>query len=172
MKKLIAILMILIVGILACGCTSQTTTPAATTAQPTAPPTTVPTTIPTPEMTMVTPTAVPVPVNTTVVPTTTVATPTPVPTPDVKVSINSAYAFSPKLITIPAGTKVTWSSVSPGQTFQISIQKSTSTGNIATSTLISSFNPSWSYVFKTPGVYYIQDSLHPSTGADGTITVK
>lgn len=160
MKKLIVILMILIVGILACGCTSQSTAPATTvqtTAAPTPVPTTeVPTAVPTPEAT----TEVPTTVVTTVV-TTAVPTPTPTPLPDVNVKVTGSHSISPSTITIPAGTKVIFSTDSIGSTFEVAIRKSTGGNDIAESGLITT-KKSWSYTFKTPGKFYAADVLAPN----------
>jgi len=157
MKKLIVILMILIVGILACGCTSQPTAPTttvATTVEATPVPTEVPTAVPTTEVT----TEIPTEVVTTVV---TTATPTPTPLPDVKVTITGSHSISPSTITIPAGTKVIFSTNSIGSTFRVAITKSTGGNNIAESGLITTKN-SWSYTFNTAGKYYAADVLAPN----------
>jgi hypothetical protein len=104
MKKVIVVLVVLFIGILFAGCTSQSSTPAAT---PT--PTAVPTTVATPV-----PTAIPTPVatpnitaNVTVVPT---AVPTPVPTPNVvKLTFTQALTISPVgTVYVPVGTTVCW----------------------------------------------------------------
>jgi len=166
MKKLIVILMILIVGILACGCTSQPAAPAATTVPPTE--TAVPTAIPTPVITQI-----PTPVITTALPTTavptTTPTPTPTPLPDVNVKITSSHSISPSTVTVPAGTKVIFTTDSIGSTFQISIKSATSGNNVAQSGLISTKN-SFSYTFKTAGIYQVSDIIAPNNG--GIIIVK
>ncbi|HOX36023.1 MAG TPA: hypothetical protein P5217_04680 [Methanoregulaceae archaeon] len=166
MKKLIVILMILIVGILACGCTSQSTTPATTvptTAAPTPVPTTeVPTAVPTMEVT----TEIPTIVVTTVV---TTATPTPTPLPDVTVKVTGAHGFSPSTVTIPAGTKVIFSTNSIDSTFHLGIVKSIGGNDIVQSDLITYKKP-WSYTFKTAGKFYVADT--DARNEYGTIIVK
>jgi plastocyanin len=151
MKKLIVILMILIVGILACGCTSQPATPVATTVQ-TIEPTAVPTEVPT-----AVPTEVPTAVNTTVVPTTivTTATPTPTPIPDVRIQIMPEQAFRPVLVTVPAGTKVIWYTNTAGsQTYQINIRSGEA--SLGTSNLITPRN-TFSYTFTKAGTYTVTE---------------
>lgn len=166
MKKLIVILMILIVGILACGCTSQSTAPT-TTVQTTAAPTPIPTTeVPTAVPTTELPTEVPTPVVTTIV---TTATPTPTPLPDVTVTVTGAHGFSPSTATVPAGTKVIFKTNSIDSTYRLSITKSTGGYAIAQSSLITYKKP-WSYTFKTAGKFYVSDALAPNEY--GTIIVK
>ncbi len=170
MKKLIVILMILVVGIFACGCTSQPAAPATTTVQTTATPTAVPTVVNT-----TVPTTVPTVVNTTAVPTAnvtaniTTATPTPTPLPDVKVEILNSWAFKPSTITVPAGTKVIWTKKSVDDYIYQIIIKGT-VGSVATSPVISTANPTWSYTFSKAGTYTIDDTNHPSF-QDGKVIV-
>lgn len=149
MKKLTVILMILFVGILLAGCTSQTT-PAATpapTAEPTAVPTTVATAVPTTAATEV-PTAEP---------TTATPTPTPTPIPDQKIDIQNTLTFSPCIVTIPAGTKVIWSTTATGYQFKVNAQ---SAGMNINSDIITPGHP-WSYTFNKPGTYVMQELIYP-----------
>lgn len=149
MKKLTVILMILFVGILLAGCTSQTT-PAATptTVVPTAAPTTVAT-------------AAPTTVATTEIPTTepTTATPTQTPTsiPDQKIDIKNTLTFSPCVVTIPAGTKVIWSTTATGYQFKVNAQ---SAGMNINSDIITPGHP-WSYTFNKLGTYTLQELIYP-----------
>jgi plastocyanin len=104
MNKLLVVLMILFVGILICGCTSQPAAPATPTAAPT-------TAVPTPVPTTVAPT--PVPTNATVNVTKT-ATPTPTPQPSVTITFNNDMTITPDLnVYIPVGGKVIWKNNDP-----------------------------------------------------------
>ncbi|MCX6682116.1 MAG: hypothetical protein NTY71_03925 [Methanoregula sp.] len=104
MNKLLVVLMILFVGILICGCTSQPAAPATPTAAPT-------TAVPTPVPTTVAPT--PVPTNATVNVTKT-ATPTPTPQPSVTITFNNDMTITPgTTVYIPVGGKVIWKNNDP-----------------------------------------------------------
>ena len=106
MNKLLVVLMILFVGILICGCTSQPAAPATPTAAPT-------TAVPTPVPTTVAPT--PVPTNATVnVTKTATPTPTPTPQPSVTITFNNDMTITPDLnVYIPVGGKVIWKNNDP-----------------------------------------------------------
>jgi plastocyanin len=148
MKKLLVVLMILFVGILLCGCTSQPATPA--TPAPTAVPTAVPTEVPT----TIAPTQVPttVPVNVTKT-----ATPTPTPIPDQKILIARTLTFEPKAISIPAGTKVIFWTDAVGYKFKIAIE---GVGFQVISDIISQ-EQSWSYTFNKAGSYSVSERITP-----------
>jgi len=106
MKKLLVVLMILFVGILICGCTSQPAKPVTPTVAPT-------TEVPTPVPTTVAPT--PVPTNATVnVTKTATPTPTPTPIPTKTITFNSDMTITPDpTVIIKAGTKVIWKNNDP-----------------------------------------------------------
>jgi plastocyanin len=148
MKKLTVILMILFVGILFAGCTSQPATPAATTA-PTAAPTEVPTAAPT-----AAPTEAPTEAPTTAV-TTATPTPTPTPIPDYKILIAKTLTFEPCVVTAPAGTKVIWYTEATGYKFKVSAS--------GPATIISDIiqpGHSWSYTFTKPGTYTASEMIY------------
>lgn len=150
MKKLTVILMILFVGILACGCTSQPAAPATPqpTAVPTAAPTAEPTAAPTVEVTTAAPTAVP-----------TKATPTatPTPIPDQKVLIAKTLTFQPMTIKIPAGTKVIFYTDAVGYKFKLAVDGA---GFQAISDIITP-ETSWSYTFNKAGAYTVSEKIYP-----------
>jgi len=113
MKKLFVVLVILFIGILLAGCTSQ---PAAPVATP------VPTPVPTAVVTTVLPTPVPttavVVVNTTATPT---PTPTPTPQPVFTITFTSSKSITPgTTVTIPVGGKVIWKNADPFRSHGIS----------------------------------------------------
>ena len=109
MKKFLVVLVVLFIGILFAGCTSQTSTPATPTetAVQTTVATPVPTVVPT---TVATPNVTPnVTANVTAVPTP-VATPVPVK----KITFTSDLTVSPDVtVYIPAGTKIMWYNADP-----------------------------------------------------------
>lgn len=100
MKKIFVVLVILFIGILLAGCTSQPPAPVAT-PEPTPVPTTVETTVPPTE----------VPTTAVEVVNTTAATPTPTPTPQPSVTITftSSMSIEPgTTVYVPVGGKVVW----------------------------------------------------------------
>ena len=160
MKKLLVVLMILFVGILLCGCTSQPATPPATTVAPTAAPTAMVTTV---VPTMVATTATPAPVNTT-------AKPTATPTPQVVVTIKLTdyNTVNPSgSVPVTKGTKVVWES---HMIARENIIKSTGMNDgLFTSGSLNN-GQSFSYTFDKAGAY---DWISTTNGAiKGTITVQ
>jgi plastocyanin len=150
MKKLFVVLMILFVGILVCGCTTQPSTPPAT---PTAAPATeVPTAALTAAPTAAPTTEAPVTETTTATPT---ATPTPIP--DQKVLIAKTLTFSPSAINIPAGTKVIFYTDASGYKFKVAIEGLgfTEMSGIITPT------QTWSYTFNKAGSYTVSEKITP-----------
>jgi plastocyanin len=150
MKKLLVILMILFVGILVCGCTTQPAAPAtpATTAVPTAAPalgetTAAPTPVPTAAVVNVTKTATPAP--------------TPTPIPDVKVYVAKTLTFSPDKVTVPVGTKVIWYTDAVGYKFNVGIQGS------GVNTMVGIITPTTtaSYTFTKAGTYAMSEMIYP-----------
>ncbi|WAC04055.1 MAG: hypothetical protein OS112_06150 [Methanoregula sp.] len=155
MKKLLVVLMILFVGILLCGCTSQPATPPAT-AAPTAAPTAVETTaVPTAAVT----TAAPAPVNTT-------AAPTATPTPQIVVTIkltNYNTVDPSGTVVVKKGTKVEWVNQMMARENIIKVE------GLFTSPAIYT-GGSFSYTFDKTGTY---DWISTTNGAfKGTITVQ
>jgi len=155
MKKLLVVLMILFVGILLCGCTSQPATPPAT-AAPTAAPTAMQTTVvPTPVATNVTP----APVNTT-------AKPTATPTPQIVVTIkmtNYNTVDPSGTVVVKKGTKVVWDNQMMARENIIIVQ------GLFTSGVLNK-GDSFSYIFDKAGTY---DWSSTTNGAfKGTITVQ
>jgi plastocyanin len=155
MKKLLVVLMILFVGILLAGCTSQPATPP-TTAAPTAAPTAM--------VTAVVPTAVatnvtPAPVNTT-------AKPTATPTPQIVVTIkmtNYNTVDPTGTIVVKKGTKVVWENQMMARENLIKVE------GLFTSPAIYT-GGSFSYTFDKAGTY---DWMSTTNGAfKGTITVQ
>ena len=149
MKKLFVILMILFVGILVCGCTTQPAAPAT-------PPAAVPTAAPA----AVEPTAAPTPVPTAaVVNVTKTATPAPTPTPipDVKVYVAKTLTFSPDKVTVPVGTKVIWYTDAVGYKFNVGIQGS------GVNTMVGIITPTTtaSYTFTKAGTYAMSEMIYP-----------
>jgi len=155
MKKLLVVLMILFVGILLCGCTSQPATPPATVA-PTAAPTAIATTV---APTVAATTATPVPVNTT-------AKPTATPTPQVVVTIqmtNYNTVVPSGTVVIQKGTKVTWVNRMMSRDNMIRVE------GLFTSPVMNT-GGSFSYTFDKAGTY---DWSSTTNGAfKGTITVQ
>ena len=155
MKKLLVVLMILFVGILLCGCTSQPATPPATVA-PTAAPTAIATTVvPTPVVANVTP----APVNTT-------AKPTATPTPQIVVTIkltNYNTVDPSGTVVVKKGTKVVWENQMMARENMIKVEGLFTSGAIYT-------GGSFSYTFDKAGTY---DWMSTTNGAfKGTITVQ
>jgi plastocyanin len=162
MKKLTVILMILFVGILIAGCTSQPAAPAAT-PTPTAVPTEVPTVAPT-EVPTVAPTEAP----TTAAPT---ATPTATPTkiPDVKIKVAQTLTFEPSALTVPVGTKVIFWTDAAGYKFKVAISgiNYNAVSDIITPT------SSWSTTFTKAGTYTLEEQIYPQFHDDNVkIIVK
>jgi len=156
MKKLLVVLMILFVGILLCGCTSQPATPPATTVAPTAAPTAMETTVvPTPVATNVTP----APVNTT-------AKPTATPTPQIVVTIkmtNYNTVDPTGTVVVNKGTKVVWVNEMMARENIIKVE------GLFTSGVLNK-GDSFSYTFDKAGTY---DWISTTNGAfKGTITVQ
>lgn len=151
MKKLIVILMILFVGILFAGCTSQQAAPTPT---PTPTPTAVPTTVATPE-----PTTVATPNVTVATPNVTKATPTPTPTPipDQKILISKTLTFQPQEIKIPAGTKVIFETDAIGYKFKVALA---GPGFYGESQIIAPNQP-WSYTFNKAGTFTVSEVITP-----------
>jgi plastocyanin len=150
MKKLFVILMILFVGILVCGCTTQPAAPA------TPAPTEVPTAAPAPVETTVAPTPVP---TTAVVNVTKTATPAPTPTPipDVKVYVAKTLTFNPNVVTVPLGTKVIWYTDAVGYKFNVGIQGS------GVNTMVGIITPTTtaSFTFTKAGTYAMSEMIYP-----------
>jgi plastocyanin len=159
MKKLLVVLMILFVGILLCGCTSQPATTPTTTAAPTV----APTPVVSAEPTTVAVNATPAPVNTT-------AKPTATPTPQIVVTIkltNYNTVDPAGTIIVKAGTKVVWVNQMMARENLI---KSTGLyeGLFKSGALYS--GDSFSYTFDKAGTY---DWMSTTNGAfKGTITVQ
>ena len=152
MKKLTVILIILFIGILLAGCTSQTTTEATPTPTPTAEVTAVPTAESTAAPTEVATTEVPTEEPTTEAPTT-----EPTPIPDVNVKVMNTLTFDPPTLNIPAGTKVIFSTDAVGYKFKIALS---GLGFNAVSDIISP-GTSWSYTFTKPGTYTMEEQIYP-----------
>jgi len=103
MKKLIVVLVVLFIGILFAGCTSQPAAPAAT---PT--PTAVPTTVATPVPTAV-PTTIATPNVTVNVTANVTAVPTAVPQKVVLITFTKDLTVTPdSTVYVPVGTKISW----------------------------------------------------------------
>ena len=149
MKKLIVILMILFVGILIAGCTTQPATPAT-------PATAVPTAAPAPVETTAAPTPVPTNVTVNVTKTATPA-PTPTPIPDVKILVSKTLTFSPDKVTVPVGTKVIWYTDAVGYKFNVGIQGS------GVNTMVGIITPTTtaSYTFTKAGTYAMSEMIYP-----------
>jgi plastocyanin len=156
MKKLFVVLMILFVGILVCGCTSQTAAPATT---PTAAPTAAPAEVPTTAAPATTPTAAPTAVTTTAKP---AATPTPIP--DQKIYIEKTLTFSPAVIKIPVGTKVIWWTDAVGYKFKVGVQGL----GVNFQTGIIQPGVSQSYTFTKAGTYTMSEMIYPQFHDDET----
>ena len=155
MKKLLVVLMILFVGILLCGCTSQPAT-SPTTVAPTAAPTAMATTV---APTVVATAATPAPVNTT-------AKPTATPTPQIVVTIkmtNYNTVDPSGTVVVKKGTKVVWVNEMMARENMIMVQ------GLFTSPAIYT-GGSFSYTFDKTGTY---DWISTTNGAfKGTITVQ
>jgi plastocyanin len=156
MKKLFVVLMILFVGILVCGCTSQTAAPGTT---PTAAPTAAPAEVPTTAAPGTTPTAAPTAVPTTVKP---AATPTPIP--DQKIYITNTLTFSPAVVKIPVGTKVIWWTDAIGYKFKVGVQ---GLGVNFQTGIIQPGLPQ-SYTFTKAGTYSMSEMIYPQFHDDET----
>ena len=86
------------------------------------------------------------------------------PPPAAKSVMIMNYAFTPSTLTVPAGTKVTWSNMdSVPHTVTSSGSGPLSSPNIAPGT-------TWSYTFTTPGTYHYYCAVHPNMTA--TVTVQ
>lgn len=159
MKKLLVVLMILFVGILLCGCTSQPATPPAT-AAPTAAPAVAETTV---APTAVETPATPAPVDTT-------AKPTATPTPQIVVTItltNYNTVVPAGTVVIQKGTKVVW--VSESIVIQNVIKSVGMYDGLFTSGAIRK-GDSFSYTFDKAGTY---DWVSTTNGVfTGRITVQ
>ena len=158
MKKLLVVLMILFVGILLCGCTSQPATPPAT-AAPTAAPTAMETTV----VPTVTANVTPAEVNIT-------ATPTATPTPQIVVTIkmtNYNTVDPSGTVVVKKGTKVVWESYMMARE---NIIKSVGMNDgLFTSGALNN-GDSFSYTFDKAGSY---DWVSTTNGVfKGTITVQ
>jgi len=149
MKKLFVILMILFVGILVCGCTTQPAAPA--TPVPTAGPTAAPATNETTEAPTPALTAVVVNVTKTATP-----APTPTPIPDVKVYVANTLTFNPNVVTVPVGTKVIWWTDAIGYKFNVGIQGS------GVNTMVGIITPTTtaSYTFTKAGTYTMSEMIY------------
>jgi hypothetical protein len=152
MKKLLAILMILFVGILVCGCTSTTPTTPATT--PTAAPTTeMPTSVPT----NVAPT--PVPTNATVNVT---KTPTPAPTAEpvwtMTFTQTGTLIPDPK-ITVPVGTRIVFVSDDPYKQHGVKSINAVDVGKFDSGTLL--YKQSYSYTCVKAGTIEYTTTFQP-----------
>jgi plastocyanin len=150
MKKLFVILIILFVGILVCGCTTQPAAPA------TPAPTAVPTAAPAPVET----TAAPTPVSTAVVVNVTkTATPVPAPTaiPDQKIKVDKTLTFIPEVLTVPVGTKVIWWTDAVGYKFNVGVQGS------GVNSMVGIITPTTtaSYTFTKAGTYTMSEMIYP-----------
>ncbi|MGA7798512.1 MAG: hypothetical protein WB986_07830 [Methanoregula sp.] len=109
MKKIIVVLVVLFIGILFAGCTSQSS-PSAATPTPTEVPSTVATAVPTPVPTAI-PTTVVTPNMTANVTANVTAVPTPVPTPAnvVMITFTQSLTVIPgATLNVPVGTTVVW----------------------------------------------------------------
>jgi plastocyanin len=149
MKKLFVILMILFVGILVCGCTTQPATPAT-------PATAVPTAAPAPVETTAAPTPVPTAAVVNVTKTATPA-PTPTPIPDQKVYVAKTLTFNPNVVTVPVGTKVIWWTDAVGYKFNVGIQGS------GVNTMVGIITPTTtaSFTFTKAGTYSMSEMIYP-----------
>ena len=161
MKKLFVVLVILFIGILLAGCTSQPATPVAT---PT--PTPVPTTI--------APTLTPTPIPTTevvvvVVNQTPNATPTPTPTPQpfVTITFNSDMTITPgTTVIIPVGTKVVWVNADPYKPHgvqAINVQTAQYFGSMDTITVPYGNSTPFNVTFDKAGYYDYKTVFQPET---------
>jgi plastocyanin len=108
MKKIIVVLVVLFIGILFAGCTSQSS-PSAATPTPTEVPSIVATAVPTPVPTAI-PTTVVTPNMTANVTVNMTAVPTPVPTPaNVVITFTQSLTVIPgATLNVPVGTTVVW----------------------------------------------------------------
>ena len=152
----------ILLAVLIAGCTG--TTPAS----PTTPTATAPPATTTPAMTAA-PTTVPTKVaapSTTEIPTTPAATPTatataaPTSPPGVAVTIQN-FGFNPQVITVPAGTTVTWTNLDAVQ-HQVanSATNTAGPGQIFQSKILGK-GDTYSYTFDTPGSYRYYCVIHP-----------
>ena len=166
MKKVIVVLVVLFIGILFAGCTSQSQTPAAT---PT--PTVVPTVVATPV-----PTVVPnVTSNTTANMTANVtanvtAVPTAVPMPaPVKITFSQTLTISPTgTLYVPVNTTVSWYNADPYKPHgiqSVGIQAAKYFGTIEIP-----YGKTFNVTFSQPGTYQYATIFQPV--ASGTIVVK
>lgn len=162
MKKLFVVLMILFVGILVCGCTTQPAAPV------TPAPAVVPTAAPAPGETTVAPASVPTAAVVNVTKTATPA-PTPTPIPDVKILVSQTLTFNPNTVTIPVGTKVIWYTDAVGYKFNVGIQGS------GVNTMVGIITPTTtgSYTFTKAGTYTMSEMIYPQFRDDNSkIVVK
>lgn len=147
MKKVFVVLVVLFIGILFAGCTSQQSAPAATptpTPEPTLVATTVPTTVPTP---VATPN---VTANVTAVVT---AVPTAVATPNVEtLTFTKDLTISPVgTIYVPAGTVVSWANADPYKPHGVKSLGTNSGYNFGTVNI--PYKSMYNVTFSTPGAY-------------------
>ena len=156
MKKVIVVLVVLFIGILFAGCTSQPSTPAAT-PTPTAVPTTatpVPTPMPTP---VVTPNMT---ANATAVPT---AVPTAAPTPNVvTITFTQDLTITPVgTLYVPVGTTVSWVNNDPFKPH--GIQSPGSTNNAQDfGTVMIPYGQMYNVIFSQKGAYNYVTVFQPS----------
>ena len=155
MKKLLVVLMILFVGILLCGCTSQPATPPTTTAALTVAPTPEPTTVVVVEKEK----EVIVVVNET-------AKPTATPTPQIVVTIkmtNYNTVDPAGTVVVKKGTKVVWVNEMMARENKIQVEGMFTSGTLYT-------GDTFGYTFDKAGTY---DWYSSTNGAfKGTITVQ
>lgn len=155
MKKLLVVLMILFVGILLCGCTSQPATPPAT-AAPTAAPAVAETTV---APTAVETPATPAPVDTT-------AKPTATPTPQIVVTIkmtNYNTVDPAGTVVVQKGSKVVWVNEMMARENIIKVEGLFTSGSLKT-------GDSFDFTFDKAGTY---DWMSTTNGAfKGTVTVQ
>jgi len=85
------------------------------------------------------------------------------PTNPYEIIMNEQNVFMPAVLTVPAGTKVTWSNKSVRRWWVISVDKKIDTGQIATGVSVS-------YTFNEPGTYEYYDTYNKDIR--GTVIVQ
>jgi plastocyanin len=159
MKKVIVVLVVLFIGILFAGCTSQPSTPVAT---PT--PTPVPTTVATPVPTAI-PTPVVTPNMTANVTANVTALPTPVPTPAPveMITFTQTLSVTPAgTLYVPVGTTVAWFNNDPYKPH--GIQSAGSTNNAQNfGTVMIPYGKMYNVTFSQKGAYNYVTVFQPSS---------
>jgi plastocyanin len=158
MKKVIVVLVVLFIGILFAGCTSQPSTPVAT---PT--PTVVPTTVATPVPTAI-PTPVVTPNMTANVTANVTAVPTVVPVQNVvKITFTQDLTVSPTgTLNVPVGTMVAWFNNDPFKPHGIQSAGSTLTSQNFGTVMIP-YGTMYNVTFSQKGAYNYVTVFQPSS---------